>query len=296
MFYEKHKQALFIFFSFLLTSILISAFYFFFFYFPLKNNKELFPAVEDNKIFQKEDIPEEAKKMYGITYEDIKNIQKEKSVYFIDGREKEEYEVLRLKNSINLRAPDILNENEIIKALGITQAKFNNSLIIIYCHDGRRSLETVSKINLPNVKFLIDGRMNLFKIDPALTEGDQEKSPFPDHIKDYDFTISLEDFKKIIQNDYFLVDGRINNNDDLFPNVYKFRIGYLTTEEYNEKIKDFIGLKNKDIIFIANSYPDLFYAKLLVYRLERDYGLNYKKFHIVFGQDNSLSEIINGKQ
>ena len=50
---------------------------------------------------------------------------------------------------------------------------------------------------------------------------------------------------------------------------------------------------NKDIIFIANSYPDLFYAKLLVYRLERDYGFNYKKFHVILGQDNNISKILS---
>ncbi|MEI6596877.1 MAG: rhodanese-like domain-containing protein [bacterium] len=290
MLQRKLKQLLFFILFFLSTSATVLIFYFLFFYFPLKNNQEIFPAVENSEIFIKEDIPEDMQKMYGITYEDAR---KEKMVYFIDGREKEEYDIFRFKNATHLRAPDISSVKNMMDALNTTSEEFNNSLIVIYCHDGRRSLETVSKINLPNVKFLIGGRKNFLTADPSSVEGDSEKSPFPNHIKDYDFTITLSKFKNIISNDYFLVNGRINNDDNLFPDVYQFRIGYLTTKEYNEKIKDFIGQKNKNIVIIANSYPDLFYAKLLIYRLEMDYGFDYKKFNIVFGQDKNISKIIN---
>jgi len=268
-------------------------FYFSFFYFPLKNNKEIFPKVEDSKVFIKEDIPEDMKKMYGITFADA---EKEKNVYFIDGREKEEYDVLRLKKSVNMRAPDITGADDMIKDLKITRAQFNNSLVVIYCHDGRRSMETAAKINLPNVKFLVDGRLN-FLNDSSQAEGSVENSPFPDHIKDYDFTISLDDFRALIKNkNYFLVDGRLDDSDVALSDAYKFRIGYLSTEEYNEKIKTFVGLGYKEIVFIANSYPDLFYAKLLIYRLERDYGFDYKKFHVILGQDNNIAKIINDEK
>lgn len=293
MFQIKRKQLIFFILFSLLTPIAVLVFYFAFFYFPLKNNKEIFPKTENEEIFVKEDIPQDMKKMYGITFADT---EKEKSVYFIDGREKEEYDVLRLKKSVNLRAPDIMSADDIIRALKITRTQFNNSLVVIYCHDGRRSMETAAKINLPNVKFLVDGRLN-FLNDSFLAEGSVENSPFSDHIKDYDFTISLDDFSALIKNkNYFLVDGRLDDSDVTLSNVYKFRIGYLSTEEYNEKIKTFIELGDKDIMFIANSYPDLFYAKLLVYRLERDYGFNYKKFHVILGQDNNISKILNDEK
>ena len=107
----------------------------------------------------------------------------------------------------------------------------------------------------------------------------------------------MDDFRALIKNkNYFLVDGRLDDSDVALSDAYKFRIGYLSTEEYNEKIKTFVGLGYKEIVFIANSYPDLFYAKFLIYRLERDYGFYYKKLHVILGQDNNIAKIINDEK
>ena len=288
------KKLIVIFATLFFTCILVLIFYFLFFYLPLLSNKELFPPVEDREmLYLKEKISEELKEKHGIGYDRLNEIIRGgENIYFIDGREIEEYEVFRVKNAAHLRATDILEADDMAKALNITLDELKGSLVIVYCHDGTRAAEVVVRLNQSNIKFLIDGRMGLLKIDPLLVEGSIAKSPFPSHIQNRDLTVSLEDARVLIEGGAFLIDGRLYDNDNLFLSAFDFRIGQLSTKEYNKKIENILEFKENNILFIANIYPDLFYAKLLVYRLERDYGFDFQKFHVIFGQDTEFAKVI----
>lgn len=289
---KNHLRKFFInkeYFIFLFTTfLLVILFYFLFYYIPLQKNRELFPETKEKEVFLKEPINESALLLHGIYYKEIDDLE---NVYFIDGREEEEYNAIHIKGSIHLRVADILGKEDIINALNLNQEEFNNSLIVIYCHDGHRGSEIAEKINLANVKFLIGGRTNFLEIDEFLLEGDINKNPFPDDIKNYDFVVSHEDGFKIFKDkNATLIDGRLIGIDILLD-VHKIRIGQMTTEEYEKKIEE---IKEDNIFLIfTESYPDLFYAKLLIYRLERDHDLNYKNFYIIFTQTEEFIEKLN---
>ena len=254
---------------------------------------ELFPLDLDREEIFKEEISPELKEKYGVEYINIKDGE---NVYFIDSREIEEYEIFRIKGAFHLRAPDIESADDIIKTIGIEKTEFENSVIVIYCHDGHRGSEVASKINLPNVKFLIGGRKNFFEMDITFLEGDRDQAPFPTYIKDADFTVTLEEAKRLLFSGAFLVDGRLYENDYELESAYKFRIGQMSSDEYYEKLQKITDLKNQKILFVANIYPDLFYGKLLIYRLERDYGFNYNNFYILFAQDSELHNFLKSTE
>jgi rhodanese-related sulfurtransferase len=209
--------------------------------------------------------------------------------YYIDGREVEEYNYMRKENSVHLRTYDINNKYDIINAIGITEKEFEDSLFIIFCHDGTRSEEVAEKINLPNVKFFIGGVAVLF--DYNFPEGDV----LPNYIVNKDYVTSPEVAHELVREGAFLIDGRCYE-DDLFKDVYRFRIGQLSTEDYNERIKEIVAQKGNKIVFIADGHADTFYVKLLIYRLEKNYDFDYEDFYLVFGQNKEFSELLNNNE
>ena len=62
----------------------------------------------------------------------------------------------------------------------------------------------------------------------------------------------------------------------------------MTKEEYESRLKKVLENKDKDIIFIVDRYTELFYANLLIMRLEKNYQFSKDKFHILFCQFQSL--------
>jgi len=264
------------------------------FYLPLIKNKEIFP--KNYSVNLKEKISDEDKKIYGITLDEVIQKSKNIKVYFIDGREIEEFQAAHIKGAFHLRIPDIKDTEEVSKKIGLNKNEINRSFFVIYCHDGTRSIEAVKRINQENFKFLIDGigsfKNRKFKNSDFEIEGDFNISPFPDYIQNKDFTVDPSQAVKLIKNGGFLVDGRLYEKNIQFPNAYNFRIGQLTSEEYDTKLQKILEQKGKDIIFIGNVYPDLFYAKLIFYRLVQNNGFKIENLKIVFGQDNELYQLL----
>ena len=64
----------------------------------------------------------------------------------------------------------------------------------------------------------------------------------------------------------------------------------LTTEEYNRRLEKILDNRDKEFILIASRYSELFYANLLILRLERDHGFTDNQFHIVFHQFEELEK------
>jgi rhodanese-related sulfurtransferase len=254
------------------------------------NNREIFPDKDSLSTFSiKESISEDSKKKYGITYDEIKKIKA--TVYYIDGREREEFEKAHAVGAVNIRVPDIRSFDSIKNVLGLSESKIDSSFFVIYCHDGTRSVEAVSRIQRDNVKFLIDGRENFYREDFE-SEGDISVPPFPDYIQNKNFTVNVADGVQLVKDGAFVIDGRLYSSDYLFPIAYEFRIGQLSTSDYEDKIKTIKDQKDKQIIFIGNVYPDLFYAKLFIYRLERDHNFDFKNFKVIFGQDKIFYEAL----
>ena len=269
---------------------------YYYFYRDLETNKELFP---ENKLFQeiktnnlqelpqnemtpgKDDIPKEILEKYGILSEEVKKL--DRKVYFIDGRELEEFEVEHIKDSEHIRTLDITKE-KIKKVFYLSENEFNNSFFVIYCHDGTRSGDVVGRLGLDNLKFLIGGVRCIYDFE---TEKGEKEQVFEDYIINHEFTISSEDFLKLKKNnDILLLDVRLYENFDI-PGEYDFRIGKLSTGEYNNRMSYILENQDKKIVCIADIYPDLFYSKLLFQRLIEENGFNKKNLYILFGPDKN---------
>jgi len=65
----------------------------------------------------------------------------------------------------------------------------------------------------------------------------------------------------------------------------KFIIPYMTTEEYNKRIKELADNKGKEIIIIVGDKSEFFFAQILFRRLEKEYNWDFSQFHISFEED-----------
>jgi rhodanese-related sulfurtransferase len=209
--------------------IIVLFFYFLFFYAPIKDNSELFPFENNDVIntLHSPEISQEILDQYGITIDAIEEKKDNyDNVYYIDGREPEEYAATPKEDAVHVRAHDIKDVSVILQCLNISQDQLNKSLVVVFCHNGTRSSEVVSKINLPNVKFLIDG-VGVLAQDIKIAG-----SVLPSRIQDHDFAISIEDAIELIEDGAFLIDGRLlMEEDNLFDNAFEFRSAQLSTED-----------------------------------------------------------------
>lgn len=277
---------------------LVSVYYYFSFFLPLKNNKELFPNFEKmnlekdlKKINQKKEISKEVKENFGISVNDLIDFDKE--VFFIDGREKEEFLNAHFNGAKNLRAPDINEYVQIKELFGIDEEKFKKSFFVIYCHDGNRSSEAVSRLGLENIKFLLEG------VDVFFSDQNKKYSfvasgipSIKKDIRDRDFTININNAVELFSDKKNLfLDGRLYK-DGKIDGFYDFRINLLSSGEYNNKLNYILQYKDNQIVYVADIYTDLFYAKLLIQRLDQFYGFDADNFHVLFNQAGEFIQLI----
>ena len=305
----KHTHIIFIIVSTFLTTVMVVVFYNYYFFEPLKSNGELFPErienfsesdmekkLEDfetpenseNKMLSngKFDISEEFKNDYGITMDELEKI--EKKIYFIDGREPEEFESSHVQRAVHIRTLDITKET-IKSRLNIDDLEFQNSFFVLYCHNGTRTSDVISKMNNNNFKFLLNGYGALSQSSKFQMYHNSKISVFKKDIQNQDFTINTNEALKFLnKNSSLFIDGRLYSDENKLPLYFDFRIGKLSTKEYERKLNHILQYKDKNIVYIAEIYPDLFYAKLLIQRLEEKYDFNPKYFHILFNQSEEF--------
>ena len=270
-------------FSIIASILIIGAFYYFIFLKPLKSNGEIFSKT-DKALVQKEEISDELKEKFGISLENIPN---NKKVYWIDGREIEEFENNHILGAKNIRTLDIESFNNILNVFDLHINDVGNSFFIIYCHDGTRSAEVVSKTNMSNVRFLLEGVKSFKENNLISVYENKDKPVFKKHIQNRDFTVSPDKSLELLKKDSLFIDGRLYSNQR-FDFAYNFRIGQLSSKDYKERLRYILKFKDKDIVYIADIYPDLFYAKILAQRLESDYGFSIDDFHVLLGETNEF--------
>lgn len=275
--------------------IAVYSLYFFLFFRPLRSNKELFPVYAESREREqvhilpagKIDIDSAVKEKYGITAQEVSVLKGKKRIYFIDGREPEEYESRHIENARHVRATDIVSAGQIRGLFGAGSSGQEDALFVIYCHDGTRSAGALASLGAEGFKFLVEGfnlrdggRMN----DTGLPVTSTGKEVFDKEIKDRDFTISAAEAMRFLKSGKAqFIDVRLYR-EYIFSFARDFRIGNLSSKEYREQLPAIIGLKGRDIIFIADLYPDLFYAKLLIQRLQKVYGFELDRFFVLFGE------------
>lgn len=279
--------------------LLISLFYYLLYFLPLKNNNELFPRISEMKtrnnfdnVGKKIEISDDTINRFGINLGNLSTIKK--NIFFIDGREYEEFVNAHIDGAENLRTPDIVNYNSIIKLFNLDKNVFDKSFFVVYCHDGRRSSDVVSRLDLDNVKFLIDGIDVFFGPDDNIVSFVASGIPsIENEIRNKDFIVNIDSvFKLSEKEDTFFIDGRLYKKN--IDNIgYDFRISSLTTGDYNNKINKILDFKNSNLVYIADTYTDLFYAKLLIQRLKNNHGFDPDKFYVLFNQSEEFSKMKN---
>lgn len=266
--------------SFIVTIAGAGLAYYFLFWSPLKSNKELFPELyllPNGKL----GVSEEIKEKYGITKEQLDVLTAQRPLFLIDAREPEEYAAFHFAGAAHIRAPDIGGRQELARALGLGEEEFAGAAVVIYCHDGTRSAQACNALGLPNVKFLIDDEM-------TASRGAGRKEVFDAAIKERDFTITPKEALDLLESgSASFIDTRLYRKY-VFAFARDFRIGNLSSKEYQQQLPEIIALRGRDIVFICDIYPDLFYAKLLIQRLSREAGFPLDKFFILFAESRAL--------
>jgi len=312
--------------SFIAVIFLVSMYCFFLFFLPLKNNNELFPVFDKinlekdkmkevnceareatlgcgearesalgytNKVNQKKEIIEDVKNKFGISINDLNSVNK--NIFFIDGREPEEFLNAHLNGAKNLRAPDIDDYNKIKELFNLNDAEFKSSFFIIYCHDGTRSSDVALRLGFENIKFLVEG-VDVFSNLEKNSKNSFIPSGIPsisNKIRDKDFTVDINKANELfLDKENIFLDGRLYK-DEKIDYLYDFRINLLSSEEYDKRLKHILQYKDKEIVYMADIYTDLFYAKLLIQRLEKNYGFDGNKFHVLFNQSKEFYQLTN---
>ncbi|PLX21469.1 hypothetical protein C0584_02530 [Candidatus Parcubacteria bacterium] len=283
---QKKKIILIIILFPLLSLIVLSFFFYFSYQKPLQENKEIFNSTPPK---EKVEVSKEVKEKYGISPEEI--LEEERQVYFIDGREIEEYNNFHIRDAEHIRAPD-LTIDLVKEKFNLSEEEFDEALFILYCHDGTRSSDNTTELDRDNFKFIIGGvnsrhEGNKLGFIPGGT------LTFREEVREKDFTTHIDNLKEEYSDkEYFVIDGRLYN-DVKIEGAYDFRIGRLRTEEYNNKLSEIIKQKDKKLVYIAEIYPDLFYAKLLIQRLVDSYGFTMDQLLVVMNQSEELNKFLN---
>ena len=233
-----------------------------------------------------------ADKDYGLELEEIeKKIINQENIYFIDVREIEEYDAGHIESSKHYRGMDLTIE-KIKELFSLSENQFNKSIFILACHDGGRGLIITKKFDKKNIKYIIGGIEALEDISSQKIV--KITGPvFADYVifeKKYQkkYQMWAKDAIAMIKNGdkIVVVDGR---HEFLYKKGHvkesvQLNIGRMTTEEYEKSLFKIIENKGADIIILCSRYGELFHANLLFLRLERDYGFDDDKFHVVFNQ------------
>lgn len=310
LFKEKKKLFIFLLVQNILLAVGLGIFFYYKFYKPLYNDSYLFLKGHaqssqidlkelnsdyylENGYLRDKDLNSlsSADSKFGIKPEELSSkIGKKENVYFVDVREIEEYQVGHIEGAKHLREMDITLE-KIKKLFNFNEEQFKNGIFVLICHGGGRGSAKALELNQPNIKYLISG-MESFK-NSTFENIKLTGSSVADQIifeKKYQtkYQLLAKDALEMIKknSNMLVIDGRS-------PGYYKnkhikesinFKIGLMTSEEYETKIKQISAKKDSVFIGLADRYSELFYLNLLYLRLQRDYGFSDENFHIVFNQ------------
>ncbi|MFH0912803.1 MAG: rhodanese-like domain-containing protein [Candidatus Omnitrophota bacterium] len=236
----------------------------------------------DNLALKNEElIPEHWKDKYGISFKEVAKLNGQ--VFFIDAREPEEFAYEHIKGAKHIRARDIDSIETIKKAFNLSDKEFKQSFFIIYCHTGTRAAEIPAKVEVNNIKFLLKGGMFLrLEENQHLIYRDLEQTIFDVDLVNEGFSISIDRAIELLRKrEALFIDGRLYKKNPL-PFAYDFRIGQLSTREYEQRLTNLLNFIDKKIIYIADSYADVYYAKLLVQRLRKQYAFKIKNYFVLF--------------
>ena len=217
--------------------------------------------------------------------------EKYKRIFFVDTREKEEFQRQHIKDAVNIRAVDVSKE-VLKKSFSLKNDNdFQESLIILYCHDGMRSSRVAESLNSENIKFLYksirslmlkgDGRNNEFKIE--LTSDDVQDIT-NQLLGDIPKILEGEDYlKKQIDADNILVfDGTIDN---LYSPLEAFSLPYTKQQDYERKMQKIVKNSEKETFFVIKDVTELFFVRIIFSRLKYEYNFDLDKMHITTNID-----------
>lgn len=317
--YKSKKVLTFILFQNIVLFLVVSLFFYYKFYEPLSNDIYLFPEKnKSNNGYLFDDITDPAQfnddyiinagyyrdesgnrttenRGYGLDYvEVIDLISNDSKVYFIDVREVEEYDAGHIDGAIHYRVMDITIDG-IKSKLNINENEFNKSLVILVCHDGGRGLLKAKEIDKVNVKYLIGG---IESLDGINNDFIKLTGPVFADYKIFDkkyqkkYQTTATDAINIIEenSNVVVIDGRhitFYDKEHIKDSIH-LKIGHMTTDEYNNSLNHILSKKGAKIVIFPDRYSELFYANLLLLRLEKDYGFNDNDFYIVFNQFDNI--------
>ena len=283
-----------------LNVFLVVSSYYFLFYKPIKSNKEVNFLEQFREISlpleQFSEIPLPPPEIFpadkAITAEEIIPLLGKKPIYFIHMDEREVFERIHIKGSVNIREGDITSFKDIQEALELNDREAEEALFVIYCFQGYRTQGKAAWLDMPNVKFLAGGISGLaqegkdFALPVVLTSSQLLDSDIQNH----DFTITVSKALELMKTGEtrFIDVGSLAFRDNIFPFVYYFQFKSLSTEEYHRRLSVILGWKGQDIVFIVARPGDFALAKLLIQRLVREHGFKRDKFFMLLGEINAF--------
>jgi rhodanese-related sulfurtransferase len=317
--FRVHKKIIiFILIQNIILASVVGVFFYYKFYKPLYDDSYLFPQgrevqandsylfgdITDPAFFNEDYVVENGyyrdkhgnrtteNRGYGIAYgEVVEKIESGENIKFIDVREVEEYNVGHIEGAKHYRVMDITIEG-IKKIFNLSEGDFNKGTFILVCHDGGRGLLKAKELDRINIKYLIAGIESLNNVN----ESEYIKLTGP-VFADYEifdkkyqtkYQTQAEDIIKMINKneDVLIIDGRhisYYEKKHIQGSIH-LKIGHMTIGEYQEALSRILDKKGFNIVILPDRYSELFYANLLLLRLERDYNLDDNKFFIVFNQ------------
>lgn len=238
---------------------------------------------------------------YGIEPKELnKELIAGRSIYYLDIRESEEFSVGHALGAKHIRHADIESVKTIKNLFGLNKESFKKALIVVYCHDGDRGFYTAKNLDQENIKYLIGGVEGLQGKDYIEYTGAylSDTKIFPAGYQRM-FQISARKASEMITEDknIFIVDMRLGRAFAIkhIKGSLHFLFNTMPTEEYKKRLQKVLKHKDKNIIFIVERYTELFYANLLIMRLEQNYHFDRKKFHVLFAQFHILEKNPNIK-
>lgn len=292
----------------LLIAVILGLFFYYKYYKPLYEDSYFFPkdSVSDinpldrtiEPFYNKEEKEDEDTTLslqYGVTVNEIiKRKADGINIYYLDIREKEEFQVGHVVGAQHIRHADII-DIETIKNIFNLKNIDDNVLFILYCHNGDRALYTAKHLDIDNIKYLIGGVEGI--VDNNYLD---YKGEYLSYQKIFDedfqknFQISATEAIDIINNkeDTFVIDmrlGRIFAEKQIKGSMH-FLYNTMSTKEYEKRLEIVLKNKTKNILFIVDRYTELFYANLLIKRLIENHSFNEKQFFILFNQFHLLEK------
>jgi len=228
--------------------------------------------------------------IFGLSLNTIEGmIKNNEKLLFLDIREVEEYRAGHIKDALQYRGMD-LNLVVIKSLFGLSDEGFQETTIVLVCHDGGRGKIQARRLSSKNIKF-IEGGMQ------SIGEGSETIELTGPSIPDYEifgekyqnnYQMKAEMLLDLIRNKdkILIIDGRhkVYYDRGHIDGSIQLNIGRMTQFEYDKALRRILENKDSQLIVICNRYGELFHANLLFLRLEKNYNFDDSRFNIVFNQ------------